>query len=172
MANVPLTGSYLTNGSQVKLTKRADLTPSKSSSPAPSPTGQASSFKKRLEEALEAFLDMSLDMMLSVSGYMHLLAQFILQNGRSSGPIGPGTSFEDFSARSGGQVFRPSPEVCEERLWRTPSANFGFILVFHVRLFYWAKRILRSTSAWMRSTAFGCVYVSSTCVCLCTYRCV
>ncbi len=36
----------------------------------------------------------------------------------------------------------------------------------------WAKRILRSTPACVRSTVFVCVCVSSTCVCLCPDRCV
>ncbi|PBK62511.1 hypothetical protein ARMSODRAFT_602440 [Armillaria solidipes] len=43
-----------------------------------------------------------------------------------------GASFEDFLARSCVQVFHSSLEVCEERYWRTPSANFGFVLVCQI----------------------------------------
>ncbi|PBK62519.1 hypothetical protein ARMSODRAFT_602587 [Armillaria solidipes] len=49
----------------------------------------------------------------------------IVKNGTFSGPIGPGTTFDDFSARSGAQVFRSSLEVCGERHRRTPSASLG-----------------------------------------------
>ncbi|PBK62505.1 hypothetical protein ARMSODRAFT_980573 [Armillaria solidipes] len=50
----------------------------------------------------------------------------IVKNGTFSGHIGLGTSFEDFLAHSGVQVFCSSLEVCKERHWRTPSANFWF----------------------------------------------